>query len=224
MASVYVILAPESIARLYATWPEVEARVRGVPGSKHQKALSREEALQLLAGTPRAIEEGTYAFDGNHLGGVGVVLVHRRADGTTRTKEIGRRVADIYPEGIRLDDGETVSAEEALGTLRNIAAELAAADLACASMHPGTALGLVFDYRGIGAWLEGRWKTKDPIVRALVAGIHERIAERALRVTYQHQRGHQGDGLGLNEFVQFNRRADALARDNGSAPESSGVR
>jgi len=219
MAPVYVILAPESLAGIYATWPEVASRIKGVLGVKHQKAVSRDAAERLLAGTPETIEEGTHAFiDGNHLGGVGVVLVHRRTNGSTTTKEISSTVMAIYPEGIGLDDGRVVTAEEALGTIRNIAAELAAADLALASVRPGTALTLVFDYEGVGAWLEGRWKTKDPIVRALVGGMRHRIVRRSLRVTYRHQRGHQGDRLGLNEFIQLNRRADALATSGSLAP------
>lgn len=210
--AVYVVLAPESIQGIYATWPECQARVTGVPGATFQKAPSREAAEAMLAGKTEELPAGTYAFiDGNHLGGIGVVLVHKTADGKESRREIATTLAQVFPQGIYLLNDGPIPAAQALASIRNIATELAACYAALGAVKPGTALTVVHDYEGVGAWLIGRWTIKDPIVRTLVHLIEERIAQGRLEVRFRHQRGHQADRRNLNAWIQENRRADALA-------------
>ena len=71
----YVVLEPESIKGIYETWASCES---GVRGARYRKVNARALAEQLLRGEGRRLEPGTYAFvDGNHMGGIGIVVVRR---------------------------------------------------------------------------------------------------------------------------------------------------
>ena len=81
-AKVYVVTAPDRIRGIYASWPDCAAAVKGVSGARYQAVGSREQAEAMLRGEGTELEPGLYAFvDGNHLGGVGVVIVERAASG-----------------------------------------------------------------------------------------------------------------------------------------------
>src|SRR5207244_1028966 len=69
------------IRGIYRTWPECEAKVKGVRGARYQAVASREQAEAMLRGEGTALTPGVWAFvDGNHLGGVGVVVVQKTDD------------------------------------------------------------------------------------------------------------------------------------------------
>jgi len=108
MPPVYVILAPEPIKGIYTTWDECRAKVTGVSGATFQKVLSRDAAQAMLDGTLDRIPPGTFAFvDGNHRGGVGVVLVHRTAEGRPTRKEISTTLTEVFPQGSRWRTADT---------------------------------------------------------------------------------------------------------------------
>jgi len=103
----------------------------------------------------------------------------------------------------------------ALERLRNVLAGLAALYLALTLVPDGAAVTVVHDYEGVGAWMEGRWKTRDATVAAVVEACRALIARRALEVRYRHQRGHQSAWAGRDDFAHYNARADALATEAG---------
>jgi ribonuclease HI len=212
--AVYVALDPTHIRGIYDTWPACEAKVKGVAGARYQKVATVSEAEALLAGQTPTMPDGTYAFiDGNHLGGVGVVLVHRANDQIV-TKEIATSVSALFPTGLRMPgdpEAEPVSAATLLSTIRNVAAELAALYQALLVVKPRTTLTIVYDYAGIGHWMTGTWKARDTHVRALATLCEQTRQDRGLTLTFQWQPGHQPDATGQNLWVQFNRRADQLA-------------
>jgi hypothetical protein len=157
-----------------------------------------------------------YLFtDGNARGGVGIVRMFR-SPATSKRDEISTSLFTIFPNGVRLADGETiVSVEQALEEIQNIAAELGAAYHALDSLckaKPGTALTLVADYAGVEGWLARGWKKNHPIVDGLITQIEALIAARQFVVTYQTVKGHQSEQLAtLDELIKENRQADALA-------------
>jgi hypothetical protein len=216
----YVVTHPESIRGVYASWPACRAAVAGVAGARYQAVASRAEAEAMLSGEGIRLPPGTYAFvDGNHWGGIGVVLVEASANGPRVVAEIGSSVYAAFRDaGIPgLETRPRITA--AIDRLRNIVAELGALYAALRRVGPGTALTVVHDYEGVGAWMEGRWKTRDPLVTALVAACRALVAERRLAVSFRRQRGHQSTVAGRHDFAAFNARADALATEGGLRPD-----
>ena len=217
MPKVYVVTEPASIRGIYATWPECEARVKGARGAKFQAAASRELAEAMLRGEGTALTPGLWAFvDGNHLGGVGVVLVDKRGDEQESVVEQGGyTVMEVLAGAGIAELASKQAVNAALDRLRNVLAELAGLYLALTLVPEGAAVTVVHDYEGVGTWMDGRWKTRDPIVAAVVAKCRDVAGARRLRVTYRHQRGHQSAWAGRDDFAHYNARADALATEAG---------
>ena len=217
MPKVYVVTEPPEIRGIYRTWPECEAKVKGVRGAKFQSVASEEKAEAMLRGEGTALTPGLWAFvDGNHLGGVGAVLVRKTdEDQETVVEQGGYTVVEVLA-GARIPELASKKAiNDALGRLRNILAELAALYLALTLVPEGAAVPIVHDYEGIGAWMERRWRTKDPIVAALVDACRALIERRRLSVAFRHQRGHQAAWAGRDDFAHYNAKADALATEAG---------
>lgn len=214
MPKVYVVTAPGRIRGIYASWPECEAAVKGVSGARFQAVASREQAEAILRGETVTLPEGLYGFvDGNHLGGVGVVLVEQTGEGATVREAIGMTVYQVF---LGAGVAPLVSADairDALAVLRNVLAELGALHLLLRMVPEGARLTVVHDYEGVGAWMEGRWRTKDAIVAAIVTACRALIGDRRLAVTFRRQPGHQSYWAAADDFAHFNARADALARE-----------
>lgn len=213
---VYVVTAPDRIRGIYATWPECAAAVKGVGGARFQGVASREQAEAMLRGEGPVLAPGLYAFvDGNHLGGVGVVIVEQRADEDEPTvvEELGLTVREVFA-GVGIPSlGSDRAIAAALDRLRNVLAELAALHLALRLVPEGATVTVVHDYEGVGAWMEGRWRAKDAIVAEVIAACKAIVAARRLHVTFRHQRGHQSSWAARDDFAHFNARADTLATE-----------
>jgi ribonuclease HI len=211
---VYVVTAPASIRGIYETWDACRAAVSGVAGARYQGVSSRAVAEALLSGEGLTLEPGAYAFvDGNAMGGIGVVLVEQGETGPASVEERAVTVYEVFGRaGIpSLDTRSKITA--ATDSLQNILAELGGLHAALAASAPGSALTVVHDYEGVGAWLEGRWKAKNPIVAEVVAACRALVEARRLRVRFRHQRGHESTFAGRNDFAAYNARADRLATE-----------
>ena len=214
MAKVYVVTAPDRIRGVYETWPACEAAVKGVRGARFQAVASRAQAEAMLRGEGAALAPGLYAFvDGNHLGGVGVVIVDATGEEPRVVEELGVTVREVFLGGAVKSLATTSAIAAALERLRNVLAELAALYLALRLVPEGAAVTVVHDYEGIGAWMDGRWRTKDPVVAEIVAACKALASARRLTLTFRHQRGHQSSWAGRDDFAHFNSRADALASE-----------
>ena len=214
MAKVYVVTAPERIRGVYDTWPACEAAVKGVRGARFQAVTSRAQAEAMLRGEAASLAHGRYAFvDGNHLGGVGVVIVDAGTEEPTVEEALGMTVREVFAGGTVASLTQQSAIAAALARLRNVVAELAALYLALRIVPEGAAVTIVHDYEGVGAWMTGRWKTKDPLVAEIIAACHALAAARRLTLSFRHQRGHQSSWAGRDDFAHFNSRADALATE-----------
>jgi len=211
---VYVVTAPASIRGIYDTWDACRAAVSGVAGARFQSVAGREIAEAMLRGEGLRLEAGTYAFvDGNAMGGIGVVLVEHREDEPASVREIATTVYAVFERAGIPGLLTRAKITAATDSLRNVLAELGALLAALQAVAPGLALTVVHDYEGVGAWLEGRWKAKNPIVAEVVAACRAVIEARALRVRFRHQRGHESTFAGRNDFAAYNARADKLATE-----------
>jgi ribonuclease HI len=214
---VYVVTAPPEIRGIYRSWPECEAKVKGVRGAKFQAVASEDKAEAMLRGEGTALTPGLWAFiDGNHLGGVGVVIVRKTdEDQETVVEQGGYTVVEVLAGAGIPELASKKAISEALGRLRNILAELAGLALALTLVPEGSTVTIVHDYEGVGAWMDQRWKTRDAIVAALVGACRALIARRRLTVAFRHQRGHQASWAGRDDFAHYNAKADALATEAG---------
>ena len=210
----YVVTAPERIRGVYDSWPACEAAVKGVRGARYQAVASRAQAEAMLRGEGAALAPGLYAFvDGNHLGGVGVVVVNAAGEEPGVVEALGMTVSEVFTGGAVASLTRPEDIGTALLRLRNVLAELAALYLALRLVPEGASLTVVHDYEGVGAWMTGRWKTKDPLVAEIVAACTALAASRRLTLAFRHQRGHQSSWAGRDDFAHFNARADALATE-----------
>ena len=210
----YVVTAPERIRGVYDSWPACEAAVKGVRGARYQAVASRAQAEAMLRGEGAALAPGLYAFvDGNHLGGVGVVVVNAAGEEPGVVDALGMTVSEVFTGGAVASLTRPEDIGTALLRLRNVLAELAALYLALRLVPEGASLTVVHDYEGVGAWMTGRWKTKDPLVAEIVAACTALAASRRLTLAFRHQRGHQSSWAGRDDFAHFNARADALATE-----------
>jgi ribonuclease HI len=210
---VYVVTAPAPIRGIYDSWDACRAAVSGVPGARYQGVTSRAIAEAMLQGEGLRLEPGAYAFiDGNAMGGIGVVLVEQPPSGPPSVVEKATTVYEVFARaGIpSLDTRSKITA--AVNSLQNILAELGAL-YAAVELAPGPEVTVVHDYAGVGAWLESRWKVKNPIVADVVAACRARIETRGLRIRFRHQPGHQSTFAGRNDFAAYNARADKLATE-----------
>jgi ribonuclease HI len=153
------------------------------------------------------------------MGGVGVVVIDQHADGSREPLEVSTSVSAVFSSanipGLRTEP----EIAGALDRLHNILAELAGLHHALTHVREGAAATIVYDYKGIGEWMERRWRTKDDVVTAVIAACHREVRERSLDVTYLHQRGHQKAWVGRDDFAYWNGRADELATLGASPQE-----
>jgi ribonuclease HI len=215
----YVVTAPTDVRGIYETWDACRAAVSGVRGARYQAVTSRAQAEALLSGEGLRLTPGRYAFvDGNAMGGIGVVLVEREGPVTRIVKEIGTTVYTVFRSaGVPgLDARPKIT--RAVDALRNVLAELGALYLALSLTTPGP-LTVVHDYEGVGAWMEGRWQTKNPLVGEIVAACRQLAERRGIELSFRHQKAHQSTFAGPNDWATFNGRADRLATRAGLGPD-----
>jgi hypothetical protein len=188
-----------------------------VRGARFQAVASEALAQAMLRGEGTALTPGLWAFiDGNHLGGVGVVIVQKTGDeDETIVEQGGYTVVEVLSGAGIAELASKKAISDALGRLRNILAELTALSLALTLVPEGSTVTIVHDYEGVGAWMDGRWKAKDAIVAVLVSACRALIERRRLRVSFRHQRGHQASWAGRDDFAHYNAKADAHATEAG---------
>lgn len=221
----YVITAPDSMRGIYETWDECKSKVDGVKGAKYQKVHDLEEAKALVEGGGIILAPGLHVFtDGNHHGGVGVVVVWKSKDSQEEPNvvtEIATSVGRIFYGGLIPELGTDDEVQAALQKSRNVLAELGGLYLALWQAPANGKLTIVHDYEGIASWMTGKWKANEPVVRAIVAACKELVREKSLDLSFQWQKGHTSSWAGRHDLARFNGRADELATRGGSPAASS---
>jgi ribonuclease HI len=218
----FVITQPDAIKGIYDTWEECKSRVDGVKGAKYQKVQDLGQAEALLAGHGVVLPPGLHVFtDGNHLGGVGVVVVWMPDDADAEpvvVTEIATSVGRIFYGGVVPALGSEDEVRAALDKSRNVLAELGGLYLALWQAPSGGSLNLVHDYEGIAFWMTGEWKANEPVVKAIVDGCKQIVTKKQLDLSFQWQKGHTSSWAGRHDLARFNARADELATSGGAQP------
>lgn len=210
----YVVVGPGTERRLFESWAACEAAVRGRPGIKYMKVHDPVEAQQVLDGGV-ALPPGLFAFtDANAAGGIGIVIV-KGSTSPDAAPEVLAEVSTTVHEALAgervegLHDAESIA--QALSDLANIFSEMVALLAALSHVPEGAEMTVVYDYKGVEAFMTGEFGSKDPAIRAVVSEAHGVTRDRNLKVLFRHQRGHSSTWAGRHDYAQFNALADALA-------------
>lgn len=224
MPDAYVITKPEEARGVYDTWDECWAALSGKKGvRRYMKVSGRAQAEAVLEGRGVVLEPGLYAFtDGNHRGGIGVVL--SRMDEGGHDPVVVEEIATSVTEALRgvAGNGAPEHVATALERVGSALAETAALHVALMRLSEGAEATIVYDFDSVGNWMEGRCRLpQDPLLREVVERCLCLRDERKLRLVFLHQPSHRSDWAGRHDLARLNRRADELATKGAmaSAPD-----
>ena len=191
---------------IYKNWEDCKAQVIGYKGAIYKGFVEKQDAEDFLRGGLSA--SNTDAANDNN-------------DENTQVEpsdsEITAYVDGSFSDGknfgcgcIILKDGEVIAEiskayeDEELATMRNVAGEIKASELAMqyALDNGYTSLSIYHDYQGIASWCLGEWKTNKAgtiAYKQFYDGIKDKI-----RVNFIKVKGHSGN--------EYNEIADKLAK------------
>ena len=190
---------------IYKTWEDCKAQVIGYKGAIYKGFVEKQDAEDFLRGGLSAPNTDA-ASDNNENPQV-----------ESSDSEITAYVDGSFSDGktfgcgcIILKDGEIIAEiskayeDEELATMRNVAGEIKASELAMqyALDNGYTSLSIYHDYQGIASWCLGEWKTNKAgtvAYKQFYDGIKDKI-----RVNFIKVKGHSGN--------EYNEIADKLAK------------
>lgn len=190
---------------IYKTWEECKAQVIGYKGAIYKGFAEKQDAEDFLRGGLSA--SSTDAASDND----------ENPQVEPSDSEITAYVDGSFSSGksfgcgcIILKDGEIIAEiskayeDEELATMRNVAGEIKASELAMqyALDNGYTSLSIYHDYQGIASWCLGEWKTNKAGTIAYKQ-FYDDIKDK-LKVHFIKVKGHSGD--------EYNEIADRLAK------------
>ena len=190
---------------IYKTWEECKAQVIGYKGAIYKGFAEKQDAEDFLRGGLSATSTDA-ASDNDENPQV-----------EPSDSEITAYVDGSFSSGksfgcgcIILKDGEIIAEiskayeDEELATMRNVAGEIKASELAMqyALDNGYTSLSIYHDYQGIASWCLGEWKTNKAGTIAYKQ-FYDDIKDK-LKVHFIKVKGHSGD--------EYNEIADRLAK------------
>ncbi len=200
------------------SWDECKSIVHGT--SLRFKSFAREDAAQAFLDQiegkaakkkpPKQVDEYTPIFyiDGSHIKGTskmgfGVYTNFKDVDYAHYQPSDAQWIADFV--------GETASTkifEKVSNCTMEVLAGVYLLDLLVSKENVHGAL-IRYDYEGVGCWIRGYWKTREPYIEKIVRVGKERLAtlvERGVKVEWEWVRGHSGD--------EGNEKVDSIAKGN----------
>ena len=190
---------------IYKTWVDCKAQVIGYKGAIYKGFAEKQDAEDFLKRGLSASNTDA-ASDNNENPQV-----------EPSDSEITAYVDGSFSSGksfgcgcIILKDGEVIAEiskayeDEELATMRNVAGEIKASELAMqyALDNGYTSLSIYHDYQGIASWCLGEWKTNKAGTIAYKQ-FYDGIKDK-LKVNFIKVKGHSGD--------EYNEMADWLAK------------
>ncbi len=179
---------------IFTSWDECRAQVDGYSGAEYKSFPNEKDAKAYLGIGEQ--ESFDFMTDG---------LVRAYVDGSFNIETCEFSFGAVLFVG-----GETLTFSEKfddpeLATMRNVAGEIKGAEFVlklCRERGIG-AVEIYYDYEGIPAWAEGRWKTNKNGTIAYKKLFDE--ISKSVAVTFCKVKGHSGD--------TYNDMADGLAKD-----------
>ena len=190
---------------IYKTWEDCKAQVIGYKGAIYKGFAEKQDAEDFLRGGLSASStDAASDNDENPQLEPSVSEITAYVDGSfSSVKSFGCGC-------IILKDGEIIAEiskayeDEELATMRNVAGEIKASELAMqyALDNGYTSLSIYHDYQGIASWCLGEWKTNKAGTIAYKQ-FYDDIKDK-LKVHFIKVKGHSGD--------EYNEIADRLAK------------
>lgn len=179
---------------IFESWEECKAQVDGFSGAEYKSFAKEKEAKAYLG----IGEQETFDF-------MAEGLMRAYVDGSynIKTCEFSFGAVLFYQGEMQTFSQKFEDAE--LAAMRNVAGEIKGAEFVlkfCAE-HKIGAVEIYYDYEGIAAWAEGRWKTNKNGTIAYKKLFDE--LSKAVAVRFVKVKGHSGD--------KYNDMADRLAKD-----------
>lgn len=175
---------------IFETWDECKSQVDGFSGAEYKSFTKKDDAKAYLAGATEAVNpSGTIAYvDGSY---------------NIETCEFSFG-AVIFLDNEMQTFSQKFSDPE-LASMRNVAGEIKGSEFVMRyCLEKGIKeVAIYYDYEGISAWAEGRWKTNKHGTIAYKE-FYDEIKDK-LKVTFVKVKGHSGD--------TYNDMADRLAKD-----------
>lgn len=194
MAQKYYAVKKGKVPGIYYSWEDCKEQVSGFKGAVYKSFQSQEEARRYYESSTSkssivnsakeivsAYVDGSFA-SGQEFGS-GCVLIYQN--------EIIKRISKKFED-------------EELASMRNVAGEIKAAELAIQFAIDNHYDGIVIyhDYEGIARWAKGEWKTNKEGTKAYKKWIDE-IRDKII-IEFVKVKGHSGD--------EYNEMADCLAK------------
>ena len=179
---------------IFTSWEECKSQVAGYSGAEYKSFPNEADAKAYLG-----IGEQT-AFDFMDDG-----LAKAYVDGSFNIETCEFSFgAVVFAMGETLTFSERFSDPE-LATMRNVAGEIKGAEFVLKFCREKkiAEVEIYYDYEGIAAWAEGRWKTNKSGTIAYKKLFDE--ISRDVKVRFVKVKGHSGD--------KYNDMADRLAKD-----------
>lgn len=209
------------------TWDECKSIVHGT--SLRYKSFAREEEAQawldkiegkISKKRPKEVDDDTPIFyiDGSHIKGTpkmgfGIYTNFKDVEYSHYQAGSAQWIADFIGQSDNVKIFEKVSN----CTMEVLAAVYLLDFLASAKGLQGVLIR--YDYEGVGCWLRGFWKTREPYIEKIVTIGKDRLAklaERGVKIEWEWVRGHSGH--------EGNDKVDSIAKGNllsGSQPLSA---
>ena len=190
---------------IYKTWEDCKAQVIGYKGAIYKGFVEKQDAEDFLRGELSASNTDV-ANDNNENTQVepSDSEITAYVDGSFNSGKIFGCGCIILKDGEVIAEISKAYEDEELATMRNVAGEIKASELAMqyALDNGYTSLSIYHDYQGIASWCLGEWKTNKAGTIAYKQ-FYDDIKDK-LKVHFIKVKGHSGD--------EYNEIADRLAK------------
>lgn len=190
---------------IYKTWEDCKAQVIGYKGAIYKGFVEKQDAEDFLRGGLSATStDAASDNDENPQVEPSDSEITAYVDGSFSSGKIFGCGCTILKDGEVIAEISKAYEDEELATMRNVAGEIKASELAMqyALDNGYTSLSIYHDYQGIASWCLGEWKTNKAGTIAYKQ-FYDDIKDK-LKVHFIKVKGHSGD--------EYNEIADRLAK------------
>lgn len=179
---------------IYESWEACKAQVDGFSGAEYKSFTKKEEALSYIG----IGGQETFDFMGSDV-------LKAYVDGSYNISTCEFSFGAVMFLGGEPQMFSQKFDDPLLAEMRNVAGEIKGAEFVMRyCVQKGIKdVEIYYDYEGIAAWAEGRWKTNKEGTRAYKKAYDE--LSKSVNVTFCKVKGHSGD--------KYNDMADRLAKD-----------